>query len=145
MDDVDTIPVADMVHIDTLISGVPDLWNFYTIGVRRIYFLCRTKGHNPQTLKGFIEYLTPLMGQATAVAGKPAFPDVTWVWYRPQERYMLVVSSRGVEFRVPKDTTPQGAMDIWRAFHLYFQDEKPSKTMASQRAERLPKAKKAPR
>ena len=135
MDEVETLPVDGMVHIDTIITQQeePELWGFYSTGIRRIYFLCRTKGHNPQSAKGVIEYLATVMGKETVVAGKPAFTEVSWVWYRPKEKYMLVVSSRGVEFRVPKGTSPKDAIDIWRTFHLYFQDQKPSKSMKSPR------------
>lgn len=133
MDEVETQPVTGLVHIDTLISGMPELWSFYTMGIRRIYFLCRTKGNNPNSAKGVIDYLTSVMGKETSIGKKPEFPDVSWVWDRPDKQYMLVVSSRGVEFRVPTGTTPQAAIDIWRAFHLYFQDEKPVKAMKSPR------------
>ena len=117
-----TIPTDSMQHIDNVLAASKLHWDVYALGIRRIYFLCRTRGYNPNSARGIIEYMGSILGKETVVTGQPTFEVMSWVWYNPEESWLLIVSTKGVEFRVPVGLEPDAAMDIWKTFHGRFQE-----------------------
>jgi hypothetical protein len=131
VDSSPTLPIDSTEHIDNVLSPSRDHWEAYTTGIRRIYFSCRTKGYNPMSASGVIDFLCSVLGKETVVAGQPLFDVMSWVWHHPEESWLLIVSTRGVEFRVPKGLTPEDAFGIWKQFHNRFTE--PGSDVATRR------------
>lgn len=117
-----SLPRDQFQHIDQVLSGTGSSWDTYAIGIRRIHFLCKTRGFNPSIPSGVIEFFVSVLGKENEILMPPDRPYVCYTWYDKGGQWILYAGIRGVEFHVLQSTTTEAALETWKVFHNRFDD-----------------------
>ena len=95
------------VQIESVLGASGESWELHVVGVRRLFFVCRTSGYTPGTPVGLRDFLTRGLGLCRGSGQE-------WAW--SGDGWWLVLTPTGVEFLVPDGVSPGEALGFWAAF-----------------------------